>query len=139
MTNGDSSSFGPGSLVALFLCVFGFGILYFVLIFGMSLFMLAAFVPALVFVGINGLAVTVVVAGGKMLTRACGFAFYVQLLFLTAVYSAFELVRTFTLLPLSSVIWYIVYQLVVLFVYAAIASLVIFIGRRSKTSNRTHI
>lgn len=77
---------------------------------------------AIIFVIFNLLSITAVVTFGKALQKIISTASYIQILFITVLYTLFQFIHTFIFINTDNVVGYNIYHMCILFFYLLIVS-----------------
>lgn len=91
-----------------------------------------AFIPAIIFVCINLIIITIVVTLGKTIINSLSFTFFIQIAFTTFVYTLFQFFHMFLQIETVNLNGYTFYHLCVLFVYLVIVTSISLMGLHKK-------
>mgnify|MGYP001266081195 CR=1 FL=1 len=122
------SVFTAGFFAALFLTLFLIGILLFGVVAFLPIGEYDTFPAVAVFLGLNLMAMMIVFGLGSLLARAMSVPCYTVSALLTVIYSAIQFAILLIGFDKLSVLTYIFWQLVLVFVYAAILLPITIIG-----------
>jgi hypothetical protein len=106
------------------------------MIFVMNIKACDAYLPALIFVFVNLAAITIVVTCGKLIIKYLSISFYIQLSFITLLYSFFQFIHMFAAVGNINLNSYILYHLCVLFVYFTIVVSIVLLGIHNNKLNK---
>ncbi|HHX56805.1 MAG TPA: hypothetical protein GX710_02165 [Clostridiales bacterium] len=127
----SSSSFTIGSLVALVLCCFFSAIVIYVLI-AMDFMDYPASKTAIIFVILNLASIITVVTFGKAIQKVISSASYIQIVFITVLYTLFQFVHMFVFVSTDNVVGYNIYHMCLLFFYLLIAAPIALTGTKKE-------
>jgi len=127
----SSSSFTIGSLVALVLCCFFSAIVIYVLI-AMDFMDYPASKTAIIFVILNLASIITVVTFGKAIQKVISTASYIQIVFITVLYTLFQFVHMFVFVSTDNVVGYNIYHMCLLFFYLLIAAPIALTGTKKE-------
>ena len=127
----SSSSFTIGSLVALVLCCFFSAIVIYVLI-AMDFMDYPASKTAIIFVILNLASIITVVTFGKAIQKVISTASYIQIVFITVLYTLFQFVHMFIFVSTDNVVGYNIYHMCLLFFYLLIAAPIALTGTKKE-------
>jgi len=129
MNNENSKSFSLLSSVLTFLlCIFFSSIIFFILVFFYQIETYDSGYAAIIFVSINLLVITFVFSLGEIIQRKISHSSYIQLVFITILYSLFQFIHMFSKMSAISFAHYALYHLIVLFMYLVFITPIILIG-----------
>ena len=127
----SSSSFTIGSLVALVLCCFFSAIVIYVLI-AMDFMDYPASKTAIIFVILNLASIITVVTFGKAIQKVISTASYIQIVFITVLYTLFQFVHMFVFVSTDNVVGYNIYHMCLLFFYLLIVAPIALTGTKKE-------
>lgn len=117
----SSSNFTLGSLVGLVLSCFFSAIVIYVLI-AMDFMGFPASKTAIVFVVFNLASIISIISFGKAIQKVISTASYIQIVFVTVLYTMFQFGHMFIFVSTDNVVGYNVYHMCILFFYLLIAA-----------------
>ncbi|MDD4679681.1 MAG: hypothetical protein PHP79_02150 [Clostridia bacterium] len=130
--NNDSNSglFSAGSIIGLVLCIFLSIIIIFTLTVVTEVMEYPAGRSALIFAGINLLVITAVVTFGRVLVKITSLSSYVQVSFVTFLYTLFQFGHLFLFINEATDIGYLLYHMCILFLYLVIITPITLVGSK---------